>query len=56
MGPQYKTVVFPEFTALCLRRVGARYISLSDAPTDTYDFPVPITDRTQSGYVFASKF
>ncbi|KAE9419088.1 hypothetical protein Angca_000637, partial [Angiostrongylus cantonensis] len=48
IGTPFKTVVFPEFTALCPRRGGSRYISLTDALTGTYDFPVPVTDRTQN--------
>ncbi|KAE9412670.1 hypothetical protein Angca_000172, partial [Angiostrongylus cantonensis] len=48
IGPPFETVVFPEFTTLCPRRKGAKYISLTDAPTSTYDFPVPIADRTQN--------
>ncbi|KAE9419087.1 hypothetical protein Angca_000636 [Angiostrongylus cantonensis] len=46
--PPFKTVVFPEFTALCLRREGVKHISLSDAPTGYYEYPVSITDRTQN--------
>uniref|UniRef100_A0A0K0D3V8 Glycosyltransferase family 92 protein n=1 Tax=Angiostrongylus cantonensis TaxID=6313 RepID=A0A0K0D3V8_ANGCA len=33
IGPPFETVVFPEFTTLCPRRKGAKYISLTDAPT-----------------------
>ncbi|VDM53791.1 unnamed protein product [Angiostrongylus costaricensis] len=44
--PAYRTVVFPEFTARCARREGAKYISLTDKYFGSYGFPVPITDRT----------
>ncbi|KAE9412911.1 hypothetical protein Angca_001057, partial [Angiostrongylus cantonensis] len=44
--PAYRTVVFPEFTAPCARREGAKYISLTDRHFGSYEFSVPITDRT----------
>uniref|UniRef100_A0A0K0DN19 Glycosyltransferase family 92 protein n=1 Tax=Angiostrongylus cantonensis TaxID=6313 RepID=A0A0K0DN19_ANGCA len=44
--PPFKTVVFPEFTALCLRREGVKHISLSDAPTGYYEYPVNIPVTT----------
>uniref|UniRef100_A0A0K0D8Z7 Sema domain-containing protein n=1 Tax=Angiostrongylus cantonensis TaxID=6313 RepID=A0A0K0D8Z7_ANGCA len=40
ISPPIKTVVFPEFIALCPRRGGARYMSLTDEPTDAYEFPL----------------
>ncbi|KIH51883.1 hypothetical protein ANCDUO_18022 [Ancylostoma duodenale] len=36
-----------EYNVHCLRREGAEFMSLSDTPTGPYEFPVPITDRTQ---------
>ncbi|KAL6737387.1 hypothetical protein Aduo_011035 [Ancylostoma duodenale] len=47
-GEPFKSVVFPEYNVHCLRREGAEFMSLSDTPTGSYEFPVPITDRTQT--------
>ncbi|KAJ1358302.1 hypothetical protein KIN20_016704 [Parelaphostrongylus tenuis] len=46
IGPSFKTVVFPEFNVHCLRRKGAKYISLTDTSNESYEYPVPIIDRT----------
>ncbi|KHJ82350.1 hypothetical protein OESDEN_17956 [Oesophagostomum dentatum] len=47
IGAPYKTLVFPEYTVSCIRRKGAVSISLSDTAHGSYEFPVPITDRTK---------
>ncbi|RCN27282.1 hypothetical protein ANCCAN_26985, partial [Ancylostoma caninum] len=47
VGEPFKSVVFPAYTVHCLRRDGVQFMSLSDTPTGEYEYPVPITDRTQ---------
>ncbi|RCN51151.1 hypothetical protein ANCCAN_02716 [Ancylostoma caninum] len=47
LGEPFKSMVFPEYNVNCLRRERAEFMSLSDSPTGEYEFPVPITDRTQ---------
>ncbi|EPB75501.1 hypothetical protein ANCCEY_05412 [Ancylostoma ceylanicum] len=49
LGQPFKSVVFPEYNVHCLRREGAKFVSLSDTPTGTPEYPVVITDRTQTG-------
>ncbi|ETN82498.1 hypothetical protein NECAME_07944 [Necator americanus] len=48
LGQAFRSVVFPEFNVHCLRRNGAKFMSLTDTPTAEYEFPVPIIDRTQN--------
>ncbi|CAJ0605291.1 unnamed protein product [Cylicocyclus nassatus] len=48
IGNPFESVVFPEYTVMCLRREGARFMSLSDTLSGEYEYPVPITVRTQS--------
>ncbi|EYC11068.1 hypothetical protein Y032_0052g2196 [Ancylostoma ceylanicum] len=48
LGQPFKSVVFPEYNVHCLRREGAKFVSLSDTPTGTPEYPVVITDRTQT--------
>ncbi|VDK57546.1 unnamed protein product [Cylicostephanus goldi] len=47
IGRPFMSLVFPEYTVMCLRREGARFISLSDTANGQYDYPVPIMDRTR---------
>ncbi|CAJ0605298.1 unnamed protein product [Cylicocyclus nassatus] len=47
IGNPFKSVVFPEYTVMCLRRDGAKFMSLSESASGYYDYPVPIVDRTQ---------
>ncbi|CAJ0605290.1 unnamed protein product [Cylicocyclus nassatus] len=47
IGDAYKSVVFPEYNIHCLRRSRAAFMSLSDSPKGSYEFPVSITDRTR---------
>ncbi|EYC11074.1 hypothetical protein Y032_0052g2199 [Ancylostoma ceylanicum] len=46
LGLPFRTHVFPEFAAYCLRREGAAFMSLSDTARGDYSYPVPIVDRT----------
>ncbi|CAJ0605349.1 unnamed protein product [Cylicocyclus nassatus] len=48
IGNPFESVVFPKYTIMCLRREGARFMSLSETSSGQYEYPVPITDRTQS--------
>ncbi|KAK5973784.1 Glycosyltransferase family 92 protein [Trichostrongylus colubriformis] len=48
IGTAFEAVVFPQFNAHCVLRNGTAFMSLSDAPTGVYQYPVPIIDRTHS--------
>ncbi|KHJ88087.1 hypothetical protein OESDEN_12123 [Oesophagostomum dentatum] len=47
IGQPFQSVVFPEFTIHCLRREGAKFITVSNEAKGDYEYPVPIIDRTQ---------
>ncbi|XGW27494.1 hypothetical protein V3C99_007813 [Haemonchus contortus] len=49
IGVPFETVIFPEFNAHCELRDDVAFMSLTDTPSDAYDFPVPVIDRTRSG-------
>ncbi|EFO87708.1 hypothetical protein CRE_05682 [Caenorhabditis remanei] len=45
----FESVVFPESTVYCGRRVGAKYISITETKYDTPETPVPIVNRISNG-------
>ncbi|UMM31743.1 hypothetical protein L5515_005813 [Caenorhabditis briggsae] len=45
----FESVVFPESTVYCGRRVGAKYISITEGKYDIPETPVPIQSRITNG-------
>ncbi|KAL6741702.1 hypothetical protein Aduo_014930 [Ancylostoma duodenale] len=45
---KYGDEIYCQYTVHCLRREGAKFISLSNTATGAYEYPVPSTDRTQA--------
>ncbi|KAK5973789.1 Glycosyltransferase family 92 protein [Trichostrongylus colubriformis] len=46
IGVAFKSVVLPQFNVHCALRNGTAFMSLTEAPTGTYEYPVPVIDRT----------
>ncbi|PAV77664.1 hypothetical protein WR25_15649 [Diploscapter pachys] len=49
LNEPYEAFIFPESIAYCMRKHGARFVSLTEQPNDTPNDPIPLIDRTSPG-------